>query len=60
MGDGGGGTTLLEVRIGGTGRCAELILTASGSAHDAVLASAVSALRAGEHLLGALLGFESS
>ena len=42
-GDGGVGTAL-EVRMGGTGRCAELELTAKGGAHDAVLSAAVRVL----------------
>ena len=46
LGDGGGGATQLEVAVGGTGRCAELVLTASGPSHDAMLLGAISALRA--------------
>ena len=46
IGDGGGGSALVEVRVGGTGRWAELRLTASGAAHVAILSSAAGALRA--------------
>ena len=47
MGDGGGAGTVLEAKLGSAGRCAELVLSASGPSHDAVLAAAVGAMRAG-------------
>ena len=40
-------STALEARVGATGRCAELVLSASGAAHASVLAAAVRTVRSG-------------
>ena len=42
----GDGSTDLDVHVGGTGSWVELILTANGASHDAILSSAAGALRA--------------
>ena len=48
VGDGGCGfATSLEARLGATGRCAELILTAGGAAHEQMLTSAFATLQHG-------------
>lgn len=45
--DGCGVSTTLEARVGATGRCAELVLSASGAAHASVLAAAIRTVRSG-------------